>query len=265
MGSLLYVPAEKLEMTKELYHLANLGVHLLDSEDTGIALQNISQSTLASDVKTQQYEDPVLVNIKERVLTKSTHFLPVRTTYAAEDYVKLYLKEIVLPYGIPLSIISDRGAQVTAKKCRSPAGWFEVGEANLFGPDLVHQAIEKVKLIQERLRTAQSCQKSYADVRRRQLSFRIVRKVGQVAYELELPSELQAVHPFFHVSMLRKCIGDPSRIVPVDDTQVTENLTYEEEPIAILDRQVHRLRNKDVASVKVLWRSKDGGRDDVGS
>ncbi|XP_059288707.1 uncharacterized protein LOC132042101, partial [Lycium ferocissimum] len=107
------------------------------------------------------------------------------------------------------------------RKCRSPAGWFEVGEANVFGPDLVHQAIEKV------------------------------------AYELELPLELQAVHPFFYVSMLRKCIGDPSRIVPVDYIQVTENLTYEEEPIAILDRQVHKLRNKDVASVKVLWRSKD--------
>ncbi|XP_060212020.1 uncharacterized protein LOC132639597 [Lycium barbarum] len=67
MGSLLYVPAEKLEMTRELYRLANLGVHLLVSEETGITLQNISQSTLASDVKTQQNEDPVLASIKEGV------------------------------------------------------------------------------------------------------------------------------------------------------------------------------------------------------
>ncbi|XP_060183240.1 uncharacterized protein LOC132613216 [Lycium barbarum] len=171
------------------------------------------------------------------------------------------------------------------RKCRSPAGWFEVGEANLFGPDLVHQAIEKVKLIQELLLTAQSRQKSYAYVRRRELEFqvgdwvflkisplkgvmrfgkkgkfnpryietyKIIRRVGQVAYELELPSELQTVHPVFHVSMLRKCISDPSRIVPVDDIQVTENLTYEEEPIAILDRQVRRLRNKDVTSMKMI-------------
>ncbi|XP_059302273.1 uncharacterized protein LOC132054247 [Lycium ferocissimum] len=139
------------------------------------------------------------------------------------------------------------------RKCRSPAGWFGVREANVFGPDLVHQAIEKTKLIQERLRTAQSRHKSYADVRRRELEF----QVGDwVAYELELPSELQTVHPVFLVSMLRKCIGDPSRIVHVDDIQVTENLTYEEEPIVILDRQVRRLRNKEVASVKVLWRSK---------
>ena len=79
--------------------------------------------------------------------------------------------------------------------------------------------------------------------------------MGQVAYELDLPSELEAVHPDFHVSMLRKCIGDPTRIVPVDDVQVTDKLTYEEVPVAILDRQVRRLRNKEVSSVKVLWRN----------
>ena len=63
------------------------------------------------------------------------------------------------------------------------------------------------------------------------------------------------VHPVFHVSMLQKCIGDPSRITPIEDVQVTEDLTYEEVPIAILDRQVKKLRNKKIASVKVLWRN----------
>ena len=53
--------------------------------------------------------------------------------------------------------------------------------------------------------------------------------------------------------MLRKCIGDPSCFTPIDDVQVTEDLTYEDIPVAILDRQVKRLRNKDIASVKVLW------------
>ncbi|XP_059291375.1 uncharacterized protein LOC132044853 [Lycium ferocissimum] len=73
--------------------------------------------------------------------------------------------------------------------------------------------------------------------------------MGQVAYELD------SVHLVFHVSMLRKCIGDPFRVIPVDDFQVTEQLLYEEVPIAILDRQVRRLRHKDVTSVKVLWRN----------
>ena len=85
--------------------------------------------------------------------------------------------------------------------------------------------------------------------------YEIIRIFGQVAYELALPQELSTFHPVFHVSMLRKCIGDPSRFTPIDDVQITEDLTYEEIPIAILDIQVKRLRNKDVASVKVLWRN----------
>ncbi|XP_055800345.1 uncharacterized protein LOC129869741 [Solanum dulcamara] len=83
--------------------------------------------------------------------------------------------------------------------------------------------------------------------------YQIVRKVGKVAYELDLPADLDAVHPVFHVSMLRKFVGDPSRVFPVQDIQVTEELSYEEQTVAILDHQVRRLRTKDVASVKVLW------------
>ncbi|XP_049414748.1 uncharacterized protein LOC125877520 [Solanum stenotomum] len=59
------------------------------------------------------------------------------------------------------------------RRCRSPIGWFEVGEAELIGPELIHQSMEKVKIIQERLRTAQSCQKSYTYVRNRDLEFEV--------------------------------------------------------------------------------------------
>ena len=58
--------------------------------------------------------------------------------------------------------------------------------------------------------------------------YQVIRRIGKVAYELDLPADLGAVHPVFHVSMLRKCIGDPYRIFPVDDIQVTEELSYEE-------------------------------------
>ncbi|XP_019238346.1 PREDICTED: uncharacterized protein LOC109218436 [Nicotiana attenuata] len=143
-------------------------------------------------------------------------------------------------------------------KCRSSIGWFDVGESGLHGLDLVQHAIEKVKLIRERLLTAQSRQKSYSDMRRQDVEFGVNDwRVGQVAYELELPSELESVHPIFHVSMLRKCIGDPTQVVPTDDVQITKDLSYEEIVIAILDQQIHKLRNKEVASVKVLWRSKN--------
>ncbi|XP_070029168.1 uncharacterized protein [Nicotiana sylvestris] len=156
--------------------------------------------------------------------------------------------------------------------------------------ELIHQAIEKVKVIQERLRTVQNRQRFYSDARCRDLEFevgdwvfprispmkgvmrfgkkvkinqwyiglyKILRRIGQVAYELEFPSELELVYLVFHVSMLRKFIGYASRVVPIKYVQVTENLSCEEVPVVILDRQVCKLRTKDVASVKVLWRNKN--------
>ena len=83
--------------------------------------------------------------------------------------------------------------------------------------------------------------------------YKVLRRVGRVAYELELPMEINIIHPVLHVSMLRKCVGDPSAIVPLEVVGVLEdNLTYEEVLVEILDRQVKLLTNKDVASVKVL-------------
>ncbi|PHU21263.1 hypothetical protein BC332_06370 [Capsicum chinense] len=78
--------------------------------------------------------------------------------------------------------------------------------------------------------------------------YKIIQRFGQVAYELDLSQELSMAHPVFHVSMLRKCIGDPSHITSTKDVQVTEELTYKEVPTTILDRQVKKLRNKEVAS-----------------
>ncbi|XP_070050513.1 uncharacterized protein [Nicotiana tomentosiformis] len=69
-------------------------------------------------------------------------------------------------------------------------------------------------------------------------SYRIIQRIGQVAYSLELPLEMSLVHQVFHVSMFKKVIGDPSLIVTVETIEVNEELTYEEIPIAILDRQV---------------------------
>ncbi|WMV07670.1 hypothetical protein MTR67_001055 [Solanum verrucosum] len=85
--------------------------------------------------------------------------------------------------------------------------------------------------------------------------YRIVKRVGNVAYELELQQELAVVHPVFHISMLKKCIGNPTLNLPTEKIRITDNLSYEEIAVKILDRQVCRLRTKDVASVKVLWRN----------
>ncbi|WMV29178.1 hypothetical protein MTR67_022563, partial [Solanum verrucosum] len=65
--------------------------------------------------------------------------------------------------------------------------------------------------------------------------YKIIQRIGQVAYERELPSELEVVHPIFHVSMLWKFMRDPSCILPIEDVQTTNELSYEEISIAILD------------------------------
>ncbi|WMV51628.1 hypothetical protein MTR67_045013 [Solanum verrucosum] len=82
--------------------------------------------------------------------------------------------------------------------------------------------------------------------------YRISKRMGNVAYELELPQELAAVHSLFHISMLKKCMGDTSLIIPTKNIEIKDNLSYEEIPVLILDRQVHKLRTKEVASIKVF-------------
>ncbi|XP_059292580.1 uncharacterized protein LOC132046051 [Lycium ferocissimum] len=86
--------------------------------------------------------------------------------------------------------------------------------------------------------------------------FEIRRRIGEVAYELALPPGLSGVHPVFHVSMLKKYHSDGSYIIHWDSVLLDENLSYEEEPIAILDRQVRKLRTKEIASVKVQWKDR---------
>ncbi|WMV45230.1 hypothetical protein MTR67_038615 [Solanum verrucosum] len=70
--------------------------------------------------------------------------------------------------------------------------------------------------------------------------------------ELDLPNELASVHPVFHVSMLKKCIGDLVSIHPLEGLGVDKNLSYEEVSVEIFDRQVKKLISQEVASVKVL-------------
>ncbi|KAL4580619.1 hypothetical protein LXL04_016819 [Taraxacum kok-saghyz] len=150
--------------------------------------------------------------------------------------------------------------------------------------EVILQTTEMIQMVQDRLVTAQSRQKSYADKRRSDLEFqvgdrvvlkvspwkgvirfrkrgklgpryigpyRVIAHVGRVAYRLELPEELSLIHNTFHVSQLRKCIVDESPMVPLEDIQTDEQLNYVEKLIAILDRKVKKLRNKEIGTVKV--------------
>ena len=86
-------------------------------------------------------------------------------------------------------------------------------------------------------------------------SYEVLQQVGKVAYDLKLPSELASIHPVFHVFMLNKFIGNLVSIILIIGLGVDDKFSYEEVSVDILDRKVKYLRNKEVASVKVLWKN----------
>ena len=282
-------------------------------------------------------------------LTKSAHFLPVKTTYNSAKLAEIYRDEIIRLHGIPTNIISDRDPKFVSRlwkqihqglgtklnfstaahpqtdgqsertiqtledllrmcvldhggqwarhlpliefaynnsyqasigrapyealygrRCKSPLYWdlsdriSSTEATGLSTNEMLQETIEKVRLIKERLKVAQSRQKSYADNRRRDLEFevgdyvflklsprkgfvrigthsklnpryigpyQITDRVGAVAYRLLLPANVTGIHNVFHVSQLRKYYPDPSHVIEPAEITIDENLTYEERPV----------------------------------
>ncbi|KAI5415295.1 hypothetical protein KIW84_040659 [Lathyrus oleraceus] len=158
---------------------------------------------------------------------------------------------------------------IYGRRCRTPLCWYESGESAMVGPKLIQETTNKIKMIQEKMKASQSRQKSYHDKRRKALEFekdehvflRVTPITGvgralksrEVAYQIALPPSLSNLHDVFHVSQLRKYIADPSHVVPLDDVQVRDNLTVDTSPMRIEDREVKKLRGKEIALVKVIW------------
>ncbi|WVZ70748.1 hypothetical protein U9M48_019391 [Paspalum notatum var. saurae] len=156
------------------------------------------------------------------------------------------------------------------KRYRTLLFWNQTGEKQVFGPDIIQDAEQQLWIVQENLRVAQSRQRSYADVRRRDLSFKvddhvylkvspmrgirrfnmkgkyigpfkILEKKGEVAYYLS------GVHD------LKKCLRVPEEQAPLEGLEVQENLTYTEHPVKILDTSERSTRNKKIKMCRVQW------------
>ena len=89
--------------------------------------------------------------------------------------------------------------------------------------------------------------------------FKILQRIGKVAYKLDLPQELSNVHSTFHVSNLKKCLADKENLhIPLDEIRIDESMHFVEKPVEIVDRHVKKLKNKRIPIVKVRWESKRG-------
>ncbi|WVZ81487.1 hypothetical protein U9M48_028860 [Paspalum notatum var. saurae] len=229
--------------------------------------EEISMDFIVGLPRTQKGYNSIWVVVDR--LTKVAHFIPVNTTYSGARLAELYISRIVCLHGVPKRIISDRG------------------EKQVFGPDLIKDAEQQIKMVRENLRVAQSRQKSYADVRRRDLTFKvddfvylkvspmrgirrfnmkgklapryigpfkIVERKGEVAYKLELPPNLSGIHNVFHVSQLKKCLRVPEEQAPLEGLVVQEDLTYTEHPVKILETSERVTRNRRVKMCRVQWK-----------
>jgi hypothetical protein len=162
----------------------------------------------------------------------------------------------------------------------------ETGERKVFGSDILHEAEKQVRMVRENLRAVQLRQNSYADQRRRELSFevedfvylkvspmrglhrfkiqgklaprfigpfKILKKRGEVAYQLELLAQLSDVHDVFYVSQLKKCLRVLEEQIPMEDLDAKEYLSYQEYPVKILETSERITRNKRIKMCKVQW------------
>nr|GFA74851.1 putative reverse transcriptase domain-containing protein [Tanacetum cinerariifolium] len=154
-------------------------------------------------------------------LTKFAYFLPMREDDSMDKLTKLYLKEVVTRHGIPVSIIFDRDPR------RKPLE-FQVGD--------------KVMLKVSPWKGVVRFGKQWKLNPRYIGPFKVLAKVGTVAYRLELPQQLSRVHSTFHVRNLKKCLSDEPLAIPLDELHIDDKLHFVKEPIEIMDREIKQLR-----------------------
>nr|GEU62351.1 putative reverse transcriptase domain-containing protein [Tanacetum cinerariifolium] len=262
-------------------------------------------------------------------LTKSAHFLPMRENDPMEKLIKLYMKEIVTRHGVPVSIIFDRDGRFTSlfwqalhkalgtrldmkfsynnsyhtsikaapfealygRKCHSPVCWAEVRDAQLTGPEIIHETTEKIVQIKSRIQAARDRQNNYVDLKRKPMdfqvgdrvmlkvspwkrvvrfgkrgklnpryikSFKVLSKVGDIAYRLELPQQLSRVHNTFHVLNLKKYLSDESLVNPLEELRIDDKLHFVKEPVEIMNHEIKQLKMSRIPIIKVRWNSKRG-------
>nr|GEV91536.1 hypothetical protein [Tanacetum cinerariifolium] len=187
-------------------------------------------------------------------LTKSAHFLPMREDYKIDKLGRLYLNEIVARHGVSISIISDHDSRFTSRFWQSmqKALGTRLDISTAYHPQTDGQSERTIQTLEDILRAVRCapseelCDRKchspimWAEVGEGMVCFRkrgklaprfvrtfeIVKNVGHVAYQLDLPNKLNVIHDTFHVSNLKKCLANPTLQVPLDEIRVDAKLNF---------------------------------------
>ncbi|GJT65652.1 putative reverse transcriptase domain-containing protein [Tanacetum coccineum] len=181
-------------------------------------------------------------------LTKSAYFLPIREN---DPLDKLARKALGIDLSMSIAYHPETDGQ---------------SERTIQTLEDMLETMEKIVLIKQRIQAAQDRQKSYADLKRKPMEFKVgdrvmlkvLAKVGKVAYRLELPQELSRVHHTLHVSNLKKCYADEPLAMPLEGIYVDDKLQFVEEPVEIMEREIKRLKRSRIPLVKVRWNTRRG-------
>ncbi|GKB34939.1 putative reverse transcriptase domain-containing protein [Tanacetum coccineum] len=215
-------------------------------------------------------------------LTKSAHFLPMKENDPMERLTRLYLKEVVTRHGIPISIICDRNGRFTSNFQRSfqKALGTRLDMSTAYHPHTDKQSERTIHTLEDIYHTSikaapfealygRKCRLPvyWAEVspwkgvirfgKRGKLNpryigpFKVLAKVGTVAYRLELPQQLSKVHSTFHVSHLKKCLFDEPLAISLDEIHIVDKLYFVEKPVEIMDHEVKQFKQSRIPIIKV--------------
>ncbi|GKA80502.1 reverse transcriptase domain-containing protein [Tanacetum coccineum] len=199
--------------------------------------ENITMYFVTKLPKTTTGQDTIWVIVDR--LTKSAHFLLIKENDLMKKLTRQYLKEVVSRHGVPVSIISDRDSRFTSQ--------FRQFLQKALG------YVESVTIERgDTFRQTGKLNPRYIG------TFKIIAKLGTVAYRLELPEQLSRVHNTSHVSNLKKCFSNEPLVIPLDEIQIDDKLNFIEKPVKIMDREVKRLKQSHIPIIKVRWNSRRG-------
>nr|GEY43926.1 reverse transcriptase domain-containing protein [Tanacetum cinerariifolium] len=194
--------------------------------------ENITMDFVTKLPKTSNGQDTIWVIVDR--LTKSAHFLLMKETDSMEKLTRQYLKEVASRHEVEKSYADIR---------RKPLE-FKVGD----------KVMLKVSPWKGVIRFGKRWKLNPRYIE----PFKILAKVGTLAYRLELPEQLSRVHSTFHVSNLKKCFIDKPLTIQLDKIQINDKLNFIEELVEIMDREVKRLYQSRIPIVKVHWNSRRG-------